>query len=45
MSNCDCQENIKNPIEDECTVVTEEPIWDGLSITTVAVATIGIFLV
>ena len=38
MSNCDCQEN-----EDETTVATEKPIGDGLLITTVATATVGIF--
>ena len=39
MSNCDCQENIKKP-----TVATEKPIGDGLFITAVATATVGIFL-
>ena len=43
MSNCECQENIKKPIEDGPTTVAEKPIWDGLSITTIATATVGIF--
>ena len=43
MSNCDCQENIKKPIEDAPTVASEKPIGDGLFITTVATATVGIF--
>ena len=43
MSNCDCQENIKKPIEDAPTVASEKPIGHGLLITTVATATVGIF--
>ena len=46
MSNCDIQENIKKPIEDGptmATTVAQEPIWDGLSITTVAAATVRTF--
>ena len=46
MSNCDCQENIKKPIEDGPTVAAktaEKPIGDGLIITTVAATTVGIF--
>ena len=40
MSNCDCQGNI----EDGPTVASEEPIGeDGLFITIVATATVGIF--
>ena len=45
MSNCDCQENIKKPIEDGPVVAAEKPIGDGLFIATVATATVGIFLV
>ena len=46
MSNCDCQENIKKPIEDGPTVAAkaaEDPIEDGLIITTVAATAVGIF--
>ena len=43
MSYCDCQENIKKPIEDGPTVTAEKPIGDGLFITTVATVTVGIF--
>ena len=43
MSNCDCQENIKKPIEHGPTVAAEKPIGDGLFITTVVTATVGIF--
>ena len=45
MSNCDCQENIKKPIEDGPIVAAEKPIGDGLFIATVVTATVGIFLV
>ena len=44
MSNCDCQENTKEPIEYEpamADMTAENPIV--LSITTVAAATVGIF--
>ena len=46
MSNCDCQKNIKNPINDGSTVDTtapKKPIGDGPLITTVAATTAGIF--
>ena len=42
MSNCDCQKNIKNPINDGSTV-DKKPIGDGPLITTVAATTAGIF--
>ena len=44
MSNCDCQENIKEPIEHGSIIAStnaEEP--DGLIITTVAAMTTGMF--
>ena len=44
MSNCDCQENIKEPIEHGPIITgttAEEP--DGLIITTVATMAAGIF--
>ena len=46
MSNCDCQKNIKNPINDGSTVDTtapKKPIGDGPLITTVAATAAGIF--
>ena len=46
MSDCDCQESIKKPIEDGPTVaaaVTEKSIGDGVLITTVAATAIRIF--
>ena len=46
MSECDCQKNIKKPIDDESTVdstAAKKPIADGLLITTVACTTVGIF--
>ena len=46
MSNCDCQENIKKPINDECTIdgtATRKPIGDGRLITTVATTSGAIF--
>ena len=46
MSECDCQKNIKKPIDDESTVdstAAKKPIADGLLITTVACTTDGIF--
>ena len=45
MSNCDCQENIKKSVEHGPTVGAEKPIGDGLFITTVVTATIGIFFI
>ena len=38
-TNCDCQKSI----EDGPTVASEKPIGDGLFMTTVATATVGIF--
>ena len=46
MSNCDCQENIKKPINDECTIdgtAARKPIEDGRLITTVAATSGAIF--
>ena len=43
MSNCDCQEYIKKPIEDGPATVAEKPIGDELIITTVAATVVGIF--
>ena len=46
MSECDCQKNIKKPIDDESTVdstAAKKPIADGLLVTTVACTTVGIF--
>ena len=46
MSNCDCQENIKKPINDECTIdgtAARKPIGDGRLITTVAATSGAIF--
>ena len=46
MSECDCQKNIKKPIDDGSTVdstAAKKPIADGLLITTVACTTVGIF--
>ena len=41
MSNCDCQEKIKKPIEDGPATVAEKPIGDGLLITTIAATAAG----
>ena len=46
MSNCDCQKNIKKPINDGSTVdatAVTKPIGDGLLITIVAATAAGIF--
>ena len=49
MSSCDCQKNIKKPINDRSTIdaraatVDAKPIGDGLLITTVVATTVGIF--
>ena len=46
MSNCDCQKNIKKPINDGFTVdatAVTKPIGDGLLITIVAATAAGIF--
>ena len=51
MSSCDCQKNIKKPINDRSTIdatvamVDAKPIEDGLLITTIAVDCRNIFLV
>ena len=46
MTECDCQKNIKKPIDDGSTVdstAAKKPIADRLLITTVACTTVGIF--
>ena len=46
MSNCDCQKNIKKPINDGSTLdatAAKKAIGDGPLITTVATTTAGIF--
>ena len=46
MSNCDCQKNIKKPINDGSTVdatATKKPVGDGTLITTIAATTARIF--
>ena len=46
MSGCDCQENIKKPIDDGSTIdatAAKKPIGDGLLITTVLSTTVRIF--
>ena len=46
MSDCDCQKNIKTPIDDGSTVsamAAKKPIGDGLLITNVASTTVRIF--
>ena len=44
MSDCDCQKNIKKPIDDGSTIGdVRKPIGDGLLITTVASTPVGIF--
>ena len=45
MSDCDCQKNIKTPIDDGSTVsamAAKKPIGDGLLITNVASTTVRI---
>ena len=46
MGDCDCQKNIKKPIDDGSTVDAtgaKKPYWDGRLITTVTTTKIGIF--
>ena len=46
MSNCDCQKNIKKPINDGSTVdatAAKKAIGDGSLVTIVAATTAGIF--
>ena len=46
MSDCDCQKNIKIPMDDGSTVeatAAKKPIGDGSPITTVAATVVGIF--
>ena len=46
MGGCDCQKNIKKPIDDGSTVdatAAEKPIGYGLLITNVASTNVGIF--
>ena len=46
IGDCDCQKNIKKPIDDGSTVDAtgaKKPYWDGRLITTVTTTKIGIF--